>query len=81
VSYNSGTRIEGSAVIKESKYDRPVSFRFRSDVRDKLRVLAAHEDRSRNNMLKHLIEAEYNRLARYKGTEAMAELEEKVLGS
>lgn len=55
------------------------SFRMRPDVHDKLRVLAAYEDRSLNNMLKNLIEQEYIRLDREIGTEDLDALYDDVI--
>ncbi len=62
-------------------YLKPFSIRLRSDVRDKLKVIAAAQDRNRNNMIKHLIEAEFNRLEREIGTEGVARIEAEVLGN
>lgn len=55
------------------------SFRLRDDVHDKLKVLSAYQDRSQSNMLKNLVEQEYNRLLRELGSEEVAALEDRVL--
>ncbi len=55
------------------------SYRLREDVTDKLRVLAASQDRSRSNMIKNLIEQEYNRLGREIGRDELERLEQRVL--
>ncbi len=55
------------------------SYRLREDVIDKLRVLAASQDRSQSNMIKNLIEQQYNRLGREIGPDELNCLEQRVL--
>lgn len=57
---------------------QPQSFRLRSDVIEKLEVIAKAEDRSKSNMVKHLIEAEYERKRKEIGDAQLSLLEEQL---